>query len=243
MTLKKGIRSIRSMDEVPAGTPRRYRSAAGYVRLRWRVGPGRYVEAYEHRLVMQFPPADVHHRDGSKDNNDPRNLEPLSRVEHARRHAHIERMRTGRPLRCHRPRANAGARARIAAAKRARRIRREQERSGFVARMAELYTSGLSTIEVGKRVGLSSSNVLLALRKAGVEMRTTSDYGPSVDHQEVARMHAEGVRASEMMRRFGIGRQRLYSIFDQLGLLRFTSGRPPKQQTYSPNQTNQEVTA
>ncbi|MFI6228567.1 HNH endonuclease [Micromonospora echinospora] len=210
------------MEELPSGEPRRYVDGRGYVRLRWKVGVNSYVEAYEHRLVKQFPPVDVHHRDGNKGNNDPANLEALSRSEHGRHHGEVSR-KASRSLTewdgCH---------SQEAYERRQRAAARRRARAAAVDRMAALYRSGLSTIQVGERLGISHANVYRALRAAGVEMRTNSDYAPVVDQTKIVEWHAAGMRATEMMQRLGIGRKRLYAIFDELGLPRFTGGRPSK---------------
>jgi len=68
----------------------------GYVLAK--VPPGHHLAdvrgyAYEHRLVAEEklgrrlrPGEQVHHRDGNKQNNDPSNLEVLTRAEHRREH-------------------------------------------------------------------------------------------------------------------------------------------------------------
>lgn len=82
------IRTLRHGDEIPTHRPRRYLNASGYVRLRWRLGSGEYVEAYEHRVVMGLPPDDkhVHHINHDRTDNRPQNLEILDADEHLRHH-------------------------------------------------------------------------------------------------------------------------------------------------------------
>lgn len=41
------IRQLAPSEPDPAGEPRRYENADGYVRLRWKVAPGEYLERYE----------------------------------------------------------------------------------------------------------------------------------------------------------------------------------------------------
>lgn len=85
--MRKRIRSLGPDEPVPSSEPRRYPSGHGYVRLRWRLGPGEYVEAYEHRVVTGRPDHHVHHLDGDKTNNDPSNLRPMDSRDHARLHS------------------------------------------------------------------------------------------------------------------------------------------------------------
>ena len=81
--------AIRSMADVPVGETRRYLNHRGYVRLRWLIGPQTYAEAYEHRLVMGFPPRHmhVHHVNGDKLDNRRENLAVLTASEHQKLHA------------------------------------------------------------------------------------------------------------------------------------------------------------
>jgi hypothetical protein len=44
---RRTIRTLAPSEPDPSGEPRRYESAGGYVRLRWKVAPGEYVERYE----------------------------------------------------------------------------------------------------------------------------------------------------------------------------------------------------
>lgn len=87
------IRQLRSGEKVPDFEPRRYASAQGYVRLRWRIAPGEYVEAYEHRVfdgrVTTAP--EVHHRDRDRANNDPTNLLPTTVEDHHKHHREVDR--------------------------------------------------------------------------------------------------------------------------------------------------------
>lgn len=155
------IRSLRPGDPIPEGTPRRYKSSHGYVRLRWLVGPQEYVETYEHRLVAGLPEADVHHRDSVKHNNDPANLAVLSKEDHAAHHALDVSVRSRRITEWE------GYRSQGAFDKAQRRKARVAERQSFLARLAELHDSGHTTVQIAARVGVDPSNVSRGLRAAG----------------------------------------------------------------------------
>ena len=156
------IRSLRADEPLPAGEPKRYKNPAGYVRLRWKVGPQQYVEVYEHRLVAGMPAGEVHHRDHSKDNNADANLAVLSKREHAERHAQEKAGQSRRETEW------GGLRSRSAYDKSQRRLARLAERRAFLAQLAELHSTGKTTVEIGAIVGRNSSNVSRALRAAGV---------------------------------------------------------------------------
>lgn len=86
------IRAYRPGDPPPPADPKRYKSSAGYIRLRWYAAPRLLVECYEHRWVMQcFDPAlQVHHKNGVRDDNRPENLEVVTTSEHAAEHRTID---------------------------------------------------------------------------------------------------------------------------------------------------------
>jgi hypothetical protein len=79
------ILQLKPGQPIPTGEPRRYTSdSRGYVRLRWKIAPGQYVETYEHRLVAGIPNAEVHHCDEDKTNNSKPNLKVMTKVAHRR---------------------------------------------------------------------------------------------------------------------------------------------------------------
>jgi len=82
------IRQLRAGEPVPSSTPKRYRNASGYIRLRWKVGFKEYVEAYEHRVVAGVVglAVHVHHKNRDKRDNAPDNLQPMEAKAHGVHH-------------------------------------------------------------------------------------------------------------------------------------------------------------
>ncbi len=79
-------------EPLPPGEPRRYRKGEGYVQLRWKIGKGRYVWCYEHRLKHGLPSGlQVHHKNRRRDDNDENNLVPLTPAEHGAEHRITDR--------------------------------------------------------------------------------------------------------------------------------------------------------
>lgn len=211
------IRTLRADEPVPDSPPARYIEGRGYARVRWAIGDGEYVEEYEHRIVMGRPDGEVHHRNGNKADNRPENLEVLTKSGHA--HVHGAAARGNRKYGPHRSR-EAMEKAQKAEARRFAYRARALE-------MKRLYDAGVSTPAIAEVFGVSAATANASLQAIGVQMKNAGNaYLPPIDRDEVRRLHAAGIRAGAMCERFGVGRRRLYQVFDELGLPRFGPGAP-----------------
>jgi hypothetical protein len=119
-----------------------------------------------------------------------------------------------------------GAAVEARAQERERAAAQRAAREALYDEARRLYENGMTLTEAGNRVGLHHATVLEALRRRGVQIRKPNAYLPPIDADEVRRMHADGVRAGEMIRRLGVGRRRLYQVLEELGLPRFGPGNP-----------------
>lgn len=86
------IRQLKPGEQLPEGEPRRYKAASGYIRLRWKVGKGEYVETYGHRVDGDrvTTAAHVHHINRRRDDNRPENLLAVSTAEHGEHHRSVD---------------------------------------------------------------------------------------------------------------------------------------------------------
>lgn len=139
-------------QKVPDCQPKRYfNKNTGYVRLRWLVGTQHYVECYEHRVVDGYVTTadEVHHSNKDRTDNRPENLRFLSSDEHQELHkAEVRGRGKYAPFR------SLAAAEKAAYAEHGRR-----ERAQRAAAIRAMRDAGLSTVEIGRRVGLDSSGV------------------------------------------------------------------------------------
>lgn len=174
------IRRLRDDEPIPAAPPRRYLSDAGYMRLRWRIAPGQYVEEYEHRVVAGRPTgASVHHINGVRDDNRPENLRVVTDMEHGFEHRRIDdeqvaalylsgmsTIDVGKTLGCH-----------------SSAVSRSLKRSGTPTRsisdalllrrplgddIRELRSEGKTQAEIAEILGVGRSSVQIWWRKLGI---------------------------------------------------------------------------
>lgn len=184
------IRTLRHGELPPEGVePRRYKSSQGYIRLRWSIGHGDYVECYEHRWVMGNPPPDVevHHVNHVKDDNRPENLKVVTPTEHGAEHRGIDRDEAIRLYRAGYGTPTIAAQMGHNPAAIYRAIRdagepmRDAEMSAALLRIADddlpsqelayLYSQGASAERLAGLYGVSQSVVLSRLCELGVPRR------------------------------------------------------------------------
>lgn len=184
------IRTLRHGELPPEGVePRRHKNSQGYVRLRWSIGSGDYVESYEHRWVMGNPPADVqvHHRNHVRDDNRPENLQMVTSREHGAEHRAIDRDEAVRLYRAGHGTPAIAAKMGHNAAAIYRAIRdagepmRDAQASASLFRIDDddlpskelgyLYSQGASAERLAGLYGVSQSVVLTRLHELGVPRR------------------------------------------------------------------------
>ncbi|MER6830900.1 helix-turn-helix domain-containing protein [Streptosporangium sp. NPDC000563] len=102
----------------------------------------------------------------------------------------------------------------------------KRHESPYAAEMLERYSAGQPTTKIATDLGLDVSHVFRVLQRRGVTFRTSGDYLPPLDPQQIAAWHAAGVRVREMARRSGRSPKAINALLDELGLPRFRPGRP-----------------
>ena len=173
------IRQLKAGEPVPSGEPKRYRSGHGYIRLRWRVSAGQYVEVYEHRVTdgVVTHAQHVHHLNEVKHDNAPSNLEPLTAEEHARRHRTIDRAEAVRLYRAGFPTTEVARQLKTHPGN----ISRMLAEAGIVARRKADYAptvalddlrvahrESTSARQVAERLGVTTPTIYRLMREAGL---------------------------------------------------------------------------
>lgn len=187
----KHIRTLRHGDPIPEGEPRRYINSQGYYRLRWKVGKRRYVEAYEHRVVMGLPPDDlhVHHVNEDKTDNRAENLRVLSPCEHLRHHqadpraeeiAEMYESGMGMVEIAEETGLNHGAVSRIVRREgvETRGNPRRPDLDEKIETIRFLHARGLSAPVIGRAMGASGNAVRLRLKRLGLSLGSGGWKGP-----------------------------------------------------------------
>lgn len=224
------IRHLRPDEPIPSQTPGRYRSSHGYIRLRWPAGPGLYVEEYEHRVVAgcRDPMLHVHHINEVKDDNRPENLRILTPAEH--RAEHHEEFLVNRP-RGPKPGTVLDREGRAVdwhEVKRMDRVAtRRQATKQRTEEMRRLYLEeGLTTVEIGLRIGLDASGVTRKLQSVGVNACEVSKAAP-FNAGDAVELYRQRIGIGRISRHYGVDSKRVLAAVDAAGVLRHKAGRAP----------------
>jgi hypothetical protein len=75
-------------EKIPLGPHLRYKTAEGYIKLRWTNADGSYTEVLEHRVIdgRHTTAEHVHHVNHVRDDNRPENLQQMTAAEHRKIH-------------------------------------------------------------------------------------------------------------------------------------------------------------
>jgi len=90
-----------------------------------------------------------------------------------------------------------------------------------------LYENGISTTQIARYLDRDESSIFRLLQRRGIPLRGKSGSAKPIDEEAVRLLHAAGVRVAAMARVLGVGKERVVSTLDALGLPRFKPGRPP----------------
>lgn len=106
------------------------------------------------------------------------------------------------------------------------RAARQRAMAEMLARIIDLYSQGLSTIQVGREVGLDSSTVYRRLAAAGVPIRSTGDYHPAPDVAAMVARYTAGAGLHDLAREFRVTSQRAAALVRGTGTPIRRPGRP-----------------
>lgn len=92
---KTTYRKLERGEKLPEGQPLRYKTAQGYIMLRWTLAPSSFVEVAEPRVIdgHNSTAEHVHHKNFVRDDNRPENLQEVTVKEHQAIHRAEDRRR------------------------------------------------------------------------------------------------------------------------------------------------------
>lgn len=91
--------------------------------------------------------------------------------------------------------------------------------------LSTLYSSGLTTVEVGELTGHHPAVVWKSLVRTGTPVRPPSK--TSVDDARLVELHAQGDRAPRIASKLGVGVAIVRRRMKELGITPYPPGRPP----------------
>ena len=195
------IRYLKAGDPIPEGEPRRYKDPRGYVRLRWKLGKGDYLEAWEHRILTGAVDGQhVHHVNRDTGDNSPENLVILAAGEHSKTHAAERRLDDARIVWAY---LDGATTVQIAdelgctpgAVSRVLKRNSVMTRTSTdyktlpldIERIAALFTQGWSPTKIGNEMGCSDRPIRSRLLAMGFTMRRRGRY----THREYESCHRD----------------------------------------------------
>lgn len=98
------------------------------------------------------------------------------------------------------------------------------------ARVAELYSSGLSTRQVAKEVGLSKTSVLNSLQRSRTPVRGENTPERAQRNEAIRDLRAQGHTIKEIASLVGMSEEGARYALRSMGLGRKRTGRPTNQE-------------
>lgn len=92
---------------------------------------------------------------------------------------------------------------------------------------AQLYLSGLSTTQVGERLGVDPSCVSRMLQRAGVPTRPSSSYAKPIDADEIVRRYLSGQGVRRIKADLRLSDERVKAVLRAAGVQLRGPGRVP----------------